>query len=101
MKKPQKELWFKAKRYGWGWYPVTWQGYLLTLGFTLGYVFLMFSFMGWMGAALEAGGADYRGASLAILEFLGAFALLTWGMIALCYRYGERPRWRWGDKELG
>ena len=21
-----KKIWFKAKRYGWGWYPSTWQG---------------------------------------------------------------------------
>ena len=22
-----KKLWFRAKRYGWGWYPCSWQGW--------------------------------------------------------------------------
>lgn len=28
-----KQLWFKRKTYGWGWVPVTWQGWLLTFGY--------------------------------------------------------------------
>ncbi len=91
-----KTLWFKAKRYGWGWYPVTWQGYLSTLLFTLTYILLVTAYMGWLSAATMAGGADYRGLSLGTLEFLAAFAAVTWLMIVLCTRYGERPRWRWG-----
>jgi hypothetical protein len=27
----EKKLWFKAKRYGWGWTPVTWQGWVAVL----------------------------------------------------------------------
>lgn len=98
MTRPQKVIWFKAKKYGWGWYPVTWQGALVTLAFTIGYVVLITLFMGWLGAATLVGGADYRGASLSTLEFLGAGALLTWAMIAVCARYGEKPGWHWGDK---
>ena len=29
--------WFAAKRYGWGWYPVTWQGWGI-LGIYTGFV---------------------------------------------------------------
>ena len=25
------QLWFKAKKYGYGWYPATWQGWLVIL----------------------------------------------------------------------
>ena len=25
------KLWFKAKMFGWGWYPITWQGWLITI----------------------------------------------------------------------
>ena len=32
--------WFKAKLYGWGWTPVTWQGFSVTLG----YIALVFLF---------------------------------------------------------
>ena len=31
-----KQLWFKAKTYGYGWYPVTWQGWLVILIYVLG-----------------------------------------------------------------
>ena len=27
------ELWFRAKRFGWGWAPFTWQGWAITFGF--------------------------------------------------------------------
>lgn len=97
MNTTKKALWFKAKRYGWGWYPATWQGVVLTLVFCLCYAFLLVLFLGWLGAATMAGGADYRDLSLGILEFMAGFALLTWSMIALCTRFGEKPGWRWGD----
>lgn len=96
MTAPKKPLWFKAKQYGWGWYPVTWQGYAITLGFGLAYAALFILLLSWLGVATIDGGADYRQSSLSALEFIAAFALLTWGMIAICSRYGERPRWRWG-----
>jgi len=30
-----KPLWFKAKQYGWGWYPARWQGWLIVIGFII------------------------------------------------------------------
>ena len=39
-----KKVWFKAKEYGWGWYPSSWQGwiilliYLLLLGESVGLI---------------------------------------------------------------
>jgi len=29
------KVWFKAKRYGYGWYPSSWQGLLITITFLL------------------------------------------------------------------
>ena len=29
--KPEKKLWFRAKCYGWGWYPCSWEGWLVIL----------------------------------------------------------------------
>ena len=26
----EKTIWFKAKEYGWGWYPFTWEGWTVT-----------------------------------------------------------------------
>nr|MBP7805039.1 hypothetical protein [Candidatus Paceibacterota bacterium] len=25
----ERKYWFKAKQYGWGWYPATWQGWAI------------------------------------------------------------------------
>lgn len=33
MKQKDSRLWFKAKRFGWGWVPVTWEGWALTGGY--------------------------------------------------------------------
>ncbi len=98
MKKHQRPRWFAAKEYGWGWVPCTWQGWVSTLIFSLGYVFILISFMGWLGAATSAHMVDYRGLSLGLLEFLTAIALLTYGMIRFCTRFGDAPSWRWGKK---
>lgn len=99
MKRRQSKLWFKAKRYGWGWTPVTWQGWLITLVFALLYTLLSIAFIGWLGAATEAFAVDYRGLSLSTLEFLAAFTLLTHALIRICTRFGEKPGWRWGDTD--
>jgi hypothetical protein len=34
------KLWFKAKNYGWGWYPITWQGWLITGLYAFGVGFI-------------------------------------------------------------
>lgn len=99
MKRRQTRLWFKAKRYGWGWTPITWQGWLITLGFAILYALLGITLISWLGAATEALAVDYRGVSLSILEFLAAIALLTYALVRICTRYGEKPGWRWGDTD--
>lgn len=99
MKQRKTKLWFKAKRYGWGWTPVTLQGWLITLVFALLYTLLSIGFISWLGAATEALAVDYRGLSLSTLEFLAAFTLLTYALIRICTRFGEKPAWRWGDTD--
>lgn len=83
---PQKPLWFVAKRYGWGWTPAMWQGWLVVLA----YVVLVLLF------ALTI---DERSSTREIF-FTGIFpiVLLTVTLIRICYATGEAPRWRWGDR---
>jgi hypothetical protein len=76
--------WFKAKTYGWGWTPSTWQAWVIMFIYVgtvvlSAVVFLRpgFGRAGWMG----------YGAAIAI-----ATALL----IVICYKTGEKPRWPWG-----
>ncbi|HTV76630.1 MAG TPA: hypothetical protein VMF03_00095 [Steroidobacteraceae bacterium] len=77
----QRDYWFPAKRYGWGWGPPqTWQGWLVLL------IWLVI-----------LGAAALRLLPLHPIAFL-SFAILMAGLLTLvCYLTGEPPRWRWGD----
>jgi hypothetical protein len=86
--KPQK-LWFKAKTYGWGWTPATWQGWLVLALYLVcvAYYAKDIGTQGW--PVLD------RFASFSIGLF-GLTALLIW----VCYKKGEKPRWSWGRKKI-
>lgn len=83
----QKKLWFKAKDYGWGWYPATWQGWLVVLGyiFVLMLIFVLTK--------------NYIVNNNDIFIFLIPVALATVLLLFICYKKGEKPEWRWGRKE--
>lgn len=84
-----KQYWFKRKRYGWGWIPVTWQGWL-TIG-----VF----------ATILVGGAAAIGVTEPneFTKELGFYLLFVAVAVAMLIRvgldHGPRPRWRWGRSE--
>jgi hypothetical protein len=92
------KVWFKAKRYppertrsvragGYGWYPVTWQGWLV-LGMAIaGYVSVFTN----IDAASHSVSDTLIGI---VVPFLGITALLLF----VCIITGEKPRWRWGEK---
>lgn len=77
----QDAYWFKAKRYGWGWYPASWQGALILVGYML--------------LAL-AGSVWFQNQ---LVYFAAFFAGLTVVLIYICYKTGEKPYWRWGVKD--
>jgi hypothetical protein len=92
-----KKLWFRAKYYGWGWYPVTIEGWLVIAGFVLvltGSAFLFSNYMQ-IHAADPAGSLRY-----VALAFVAWITLLMVLLIYICYKTGERPRWRWGGKDI-
>jgi hypothetical protein len=83
MKPEEKNIWFPAKRYGWGWGPPRcWQGWVFLLG--------------WMVALI---GGVY---GLRPDRHLTAFIVFEGCMIAVlfivCLLKGEKPGWRWGGK---
>jgi hypothetical protein len=85
MSDSDQELWFKKKTYGWGWTPVTWQGYLTIIVFIV---------------AVNI----YPIYALRENDFsLPVFLMVTFGLVILqlyvCYRKGEKPSWSWGDKK--
>ncbi|MES2995023.1 MAG: hypothetical protein V4681_03265 [Patescibacteria group bacterium] len=88
----KRKLWFRAKRFGWGWYPSSWQGWAVTALFSLLYALSAVVFGAFAPAVVQAGGSVVEGTIL----FISVIILLSAGLLAICYRYGEKPGWRWG-----
>ena len=82
------ELWFRAKSYGWGWTPVTVQGWLVLAAFLVATVadIAVLTYRVRHGAELRP----------ALFVFYVVLAILVAALIAICWATGERPRWRWG-----
>jgi uncharacterized membrane protein len=81
-----KKLWFKAKKYGWGWYPSSWQGVVILL--------VYISYMVYRTLALNK--LFDTGSSFAF-RFFFEMIIPTFVLIVICYCTGEKPRWQWGD----
>lgn len=82
-----RPIWFKAKTYGWGWYPSTWQGWAVIAVYIL-VVSLIFNFF-------DNNASANREDSLIIF---GLFLLSTIALVTISYLFGEKPGWRWGEK---
>ncbi len=83
----ENKLWFRAKRFGWGWYPVTWQGWAVIVL----YVGALFSGSTGMHVYDEP-------SSQIPFQFLSLVVVLTIFLIIICYKTGEKPAWHWGRK---
>lgn len=74
--------WFKRRLYGWGWVPVTWQGWIVVLL----YIALLLAF---------AFTIDEKSPPQEIMfTFILPLLLLTGALIRICYKKGEKPRWQ-------
>lgn len=83
-----KGYWFKNKIYGWGWTPVTWQGWLVVLLYIAAIITLVS-----MTEESIPGNPD-SGSNFLVLG--GPVIVLTILLIFICYKKGEKPRWSWG-----
>lgn len=86
MESGSKKLWFKAKNFGWGWYPISWEGWLVTVLFI---VLLILHPLLSFSTTEEPTPVEL---SLFFVRTVIFVALL----IFVCYRRGEKPQWRWG-----
>lgn len=77
-----EKLWFKARDYGWGWYPTTWQGWLVIA-----------SWIAWLLLWAAVGDAEGHPTRWTVGLFLSVLVLLR-----ICWKRGERPSWRWAGK---
>jgi hypothetical protein len=81
-----KHFWFKRKLYGWGWAPVTWQGWLIT--------FLYVGLVAVCSLTIDKSSSNSEKAFRFGLPTL----FLTVAFIRTAYLKGEKPKWQWGRK---
>ena len=80
----QREYWFRAKRYGWGWgLPATWQGWMVLVAFV----------------ALLVLGSNIFPRRREFWSYLAYVAVLAVLLTGICWLKGEPLRWRWGGDE--
>jgi uncharacterized membrane protein YhaH (DUF805 family) len=72
------KLWFKAKNYGWGWYPSSWEGWLILL------IYLILIMVASKLIAIN------------LYLYLSFCFIITAILIFICYKTGEKPYFRWG-----
>lgn len=83
-----EKYWFKRKHYGWGWYPATWQGWLVTG------VYLVL--VGLFALTIDTDSSPRE----LVFTFYLPLVLLSVTLIRICYITGEKPRWQWGDRDM-
>lgn len=87
----QKDYWFKAKKYGWGW------GLPLTLRGWISYgVFVAV----WLAALSVFSNQTMKNdpTALQVAIFTAVMVLDVVGLVYVSIKYGEPPKWRWGNK---
>ncbi len=83
----KNNYWFKRRRYGFGWIPVTWQGWL-TLALVLIIIF--------MGTYLYSTSARTSQSFFLLLNTIAMAIIL--GVIVSTWK-GPSAKWRWGKKD--
>lgn len=82
-----KKLWFKAKKYGWGWTPVSWEGWLALV------VFIGFNIYNYFQVQEQTDTI-----TSALVSYIIWLLITTGILIFICYKKGEKPTWKWGNK---
>ena len=84
MEENEKEIWFPAKKYGFGWgLPIKWQGWLAVLIYSM----------------LIGAGIVFIDYSENQVWFYIYCSILTAILILVCWKKGEKAKWRWGSTE--
>ncbi len=89
MSKTPSNYWFKRRRYGWGWVPVTWQGFATLIGFLV--VILI--------AAYQMPPKPAQPSTSQLVLFVSIFAGAVIVLVLIGLAKGPRPQWRWGKSQ--
>ncbi len=82
------DYWFKRRRYGYGWIPVSWQGWLVVLAF------VVFVLLG----ALSIKDVPENTFTKEVAFYLLFVFIATTALVKISYLKGPKPKWRWGKK---
>ncbi len=82
------KLWFRRKKYGYGWYPASWEGWTVLVAFVI--------FQVWNFLRLDS---TSHSNSDTIRPFVIETFLAVLVLIAICRFTGEPARWQWGEKK--
>lgn len=82
-----KKLWFKRKLYGRGWYPVTWQGWAVTLA----YIVIILA----LALTIDESSSDREVAFMLLIPLV----VLTSAFIRIAYKTGEKTKRQWGKRK--
>jgi len=81
----KKNLWFKAKNYGYGWYPICLKGWIVIIIYAL-----LLALSAFVLETISTSETSF------IYLFLLCVLVLTVILWVICKRKGEKPSWRWG-----
>lgn len=87
-KHENRQLWFKRKRYGYGWVPASWRGWLAIIV----YILIV------LGGAITLKDVPDNTFTKEVGFYLTFVAIATAALVRLSYKYGPKPKWRWGKK---
>lgn len=85
-----KRYWFKRKYFGWGWYPSTWEGWVVITVWTFAVVKIFLKI-----------DQNSHSESDTLRPFLLWLFVFMFILIGICYWKGEKPRWQWNGKPIG
>lgn len=83
------KIWFKNKDYGYGWVPVTKEGWAVIL------IFIIILFI---AISLILYFVEYE--PLAVFLHISFTSIWTLCLVYIAYKKGEKPEWRWGGKKI-
>jgi hypothetical protein len=76
-----KNIWFKAKCYGFGWYPATWQAWSVLVIWAILFILIV---------------SRAESEKETMFKVVIPATLITVALIIISYLKGEKPCWRWG-----
>jgi len=83
--KNNNDIWFPAKKYGYGWgLPATWQGWVVLLAYV---------------ALVVTASLAFENAVIGKMIFIPTVVVLSAIFIFICWKKGQKPHFRWGGKK--